>query len=553
MKVVIVGGVAGGASAAARLRRMDEYAEIVLLERGSYLSFANCGLPYYIGGVIKERKKLLVQTPQAFKAVFNVDARVDNQVLEIDRQNKVVLVKNRKTGLEYTEAYDKLILSPGAAPFKPPVPGCDLGGVFSLRNIPDTDAIKGFIDRKHPSRAVVVGGGFIGIELAENLEHLGVKVTLVEMMDQVMAPLDFEMAALVHYHLQAKKLRLALGDGLKAITQVDGGLRVALSSGSRVDADMVILAIGVRPEGQLAQAAGLTLGARGAIATNEHLQTSDPDIYAIGDAVLVTHLLTGQPTNLPLAGPASKQGRLVADHIAGRAVRYKGVQGTSIVKVFDLTVATTGMNGRQLERAGIEYRSAIIHEANHAGYYPGASSMTFKLLFAPDGRLLGAQIVGGDGVDKRIDVVATALRAGLTAFDLEELELCYAPPFGSARDPVNMVGFVASNMLRGDVKTIDWDDVASLEQDRDFILDVRDAAELKAGHIEGMVHIPLAQLRDRLDEVPQDRRVVVYCHAGQRAYYACRMLTQRGFDAVNLNGGFKTYRHAVGRQSNFGD
>jgi NADPH-dependent 2,4-dienoyl-CoA reductase/sulfur reductase-like enzyme/peroxiredoxin family protein/rhodanese-related sulfurtransferase/TusA-related sulfurtransferase len=552
MKVVIVGGVAGGASTATRLRRMDEHAEIVLLERGSYISFANCGLPYYIGGVIHERDSLLVQTPEALRAVFDVDARIESEVIRIDRDAKTVAIRNLKTGHEYDEPYDKLVLSPGAAPFVPPVPGHDLPGVFSLRNIPDMDRIVAFIDEKRPGRAVVIGGGFIGIELAENLHHRGMHVTLVEMMNQVLAPLDYEMAAMVHQHLQFKQVRLALGDGLKAIEPgQEGWLSVVLQSDRRADAEMVILSIGVRPEYKLAQEAGLALGARGTIATNAHLQTSDPDIYAIGDAAEVTNLITGQPTNVPLAGPASKQGRLVADHIAGREVRYRGAQGTAIVKAFDLAVATTGMNQRQLDQAGIECQSAIIHVANHAGYYPGASPMALKLLFTGEGRILGAQIVGIEGVDKRIDVLATALRAGLTVFDLEELELGYAPPYGSTRDPANIVGFVASNMLRGDVHMITWDQIASLDRTKDFLLDVRDPEELTIGAIDGAVNIPLAQLRSRINEIPRDRRIVVYCQAGQRAYFACRTLTQDGFDAVNLSGGYKTYSHAVGRQSNF--
>ncbi len=552
MKVIIVGGVAGGASVAARLRRMDEQAEILLLERGPYISFANCGLPYYVGGVIAERDKLLVQTPEAFRARFNVDVRVLNEVTRIDRAAKQVQVKNLQTGELYVESYDKLVLSPGAAPIVPPLPGVDLPGVFTLRNIPDVDRIVAYLNEKRPARAVVVGGGFIGIELAENLHARGVHVTLVEMLNQVMPPLDYEMAALVHQHLQFKGVRLALNDGIKAIEKGQGNwLSVVLQSDRRADAEMVILAIGVRPECRLAQEAGLELGARGAIVTNVWMQTSDPDIYAIGDAAQVTHIVTGQPTNVPLAGPANKQGHVVADHIVGRDVRYGGVQGTSVVKVFDLTVATTGLNRRQLEQAGISFKSVITHSANHAGYYPGASPMAFKLLFTPEGKILGAQIVGTEGVDKRIDVVATALRAGLTVFDLGELELAYAPPYGSARDPVNVVGLAAANLLRGDVQTIEWDEIAALDRDANYILDVRNAEELTLGMIDGAHHIPLHSLRARINEIPKDRRIVVYCQVGQRGYYACRILAQHGFNVVNLSGGWKTYSHAVGRQSNF--
>jgi NADPH-dependent 2,4-dienoyl-CoA reductase/sulfur reductase-like enzyme/peroxiredoxin family protein/rhodanese-related sulfurtransferase/TusA-related sulfurtransferase len=553
MKVVIVGGVAGGASVATRLRRMNENADIVLLERGPYISFANCGLPYYIGGVIPERDSLLVQTPEALRVSFNIHARTHSEVTAIDRDARTVTVRDANTNREYVESYDKLVLSPGAAPLVPPVPGADLPGVFTLRTIPDMDAIKAFADEKRPSRAVVVGGGFIGLELAENLDHRGVEVTVVEMMNQVLAPLDFEMASMVHQHLQFKHVRLALGDGLKAIEQGEGDwLSVLLQSDRRADAEMVILSVGVRPESQLAKDAGLELGTRGTISTNEFMQTSDPDIYAIGDAAMITHFVSGAPTNIPLAGPASKQGRLVADHIVGLPVSYQGAMGTSIVKVFDLAVATAGLNERQLEGLGIPHRSATIHISNHAGYYPGASPMAFKLVFEPDnGRILGAQIVGIDGVDKRIDVIATAIRSGMSVFDLEQVELAYAPPFGSARDPVNVVGMVASNVVRGDSRFIYWDEIDSLDRSKNFILDVRTPEELAIGSIDGAVNIPLGQLRGRLNEIPKDRRVVIYCQVGQRGYFAYRILAQNGFDAVNLSGGFKTYSHAVERQSNF--
>jgi NADPH-dependent 2,4-dienoyl-CoA reductase/sulfur reductase-like enzyme/rhodanese-related sulfurtransferase len=552
MKVVIVGGVAGGASVATRLRRMDEHAQIVLLERGPYISFANCGLPYYIGGVIPNRDSLLVQTPEAMRTTFAVDARIHHRVTAIDRGAKTISVENTLTGETYRETYDKLVLSPGAAPFVPPILGSQLPNVFVLRTIPDMDEIKSFIDREQPKQAIIVGGGFIGVELAENLHLRGIQVTLVEMMTQILAPLDHEMVAIVHQHLQFVGVRLALGDGLKTIEQQEGRLVVELRSGRRADAGMVILAIGVRPENEIAKKAGLELGVRGTVVTNEYLQTSDPDIYAIGDAAQVIHLVTQQPVNIALAGPASKQGRLVADHIAGKPVRYKGAQGTSIVKVFDLTVASTGLNERQLEQAEIAYQSATIHIANHAGYYPGASPMAFKLLFGPqNGQILGAQIVGKEGVDKRIDVIATAMRAGMTVFDLEEAELAYAPPYGSARDPVNIVGFVASNLLRGDSRMLYWDDIAELDREKVFLLDVRNPDEVAAGAIEGAVNIPLGQLRARLGEIPHDRRILVYCQVGQRAYYAYRILVQNGFEAVNLSGGYKTYSHAVGRQANF--
>ena len=552
MKIVIVGGVAGGASTAARLRRMDETAEIIMLERGPYISFANCGLPYHIGNVIPEREKLLVVTPQDLKEMLDIDSRVNNEVLKIDRTNKSVLIKKLETGEEYVETYDKLVLSPGASPIVPPVPGGDLPGVFTLRNIPDMDKIKTYLDQKKPARAVVVGGGFIGLELAENLHHRGIQVAVVEMMNQVMAPIDYEMAAMVHQHLQFKQVRLALGDGLKAIEKGEGDwMSVVLQSDRRVDVEMVIMSIGVRPENQLAKDAGLELGVRGTIVTNNHMQTSDPDIYALGDAAQVTHLLTGKETSLPLAGPASKQGRIAADHIAGRDVAFKGVMGTSIVKVFDLTVGSTGLNEKQLKQEGLEYKTAIIHASNHAGYYPGAAPMAFKLLFAPDGKIFGAQLVGLEGVDKRVDVVATAIHAGMTVFDLEELELAYAPPFGSSRDPVNLIGFVAANELRGDLKTVSWNEVDKFNRDEIFFLDVRKPEELMLGMIDGAKNIPLQELRQHLNEIPKNKRVVVYCQTGQRSYFACRILKQSGYDVYNLIGGYKTYTHAVGRQSNF--
>ncbi|NSW53820.1 MAG: DsrE/DsrF/DrsH-like family protein [Anaerolineae bacterium] len=551
MKVVIVGGVAGGASTAARLRRMQEDAEIILLERGEYISFANCGLPYHIGGVIPQRDSLLLLTPEEFQEYFTVDARVRHEVVAIDRQKKSVTIKDWQHDRLYTETYDKLVLSPGAAPILPPVPGADLPGVFSLRNIPDMDKIKAYLRDQRPASAVVIGGGFIGIELAENLQHLGLQVTLVEMMNQVMAPLDFDMAALVHNHLDFKHVRLALGDGLKAIESNGSGMHVVLQSGKSVDTEMVIMSIGVRPENMLAREAGLALGQRGTIAANECMQTSDPDIYAIGDACEVTHLVNGQRTTLPLAGPASKQGRIVADHISGRKVAYAGVLGTSVVKVFDLTVAATGMNSRQLAQAGIPFKSATVHVSNHAGYYPGASPLTLKLNYAPDGKILGAQGVGVEGVDKRIDVVATAMHGGVTVYDLEELELSYAPPYGSSRDPINIVGYLAANELRGDVALIQWDEMDKLDPATHFLLDVRDPVELQIGMIEGAVNIPWGELRGRMHELPKDKTIVVYCQVGKRGYFAVRILTQNGFKAVNLSGGYKTYYHATTPQSNF--
>ena len=550
MKTVIIGGVAGGASTATRLRRMDEKAEIIILERGDFISFANCGLPYHIGGVIQERDKLLVITPEKLKQTFNIEARVKHEALSIDTKKKTVSVRDLSNGREYTESYDKLVLSPGASPIIPPVPGVDLPGVFTLRSIPDMDRINDFVTEKQATRAVVVGGGFIGLEIAENLQDRGVQVTIIEMLDQVMAPIDYEMAAMVHQHLDFKHVRLALGDGLKSIA-ADSPLNVTLQSGKVVSTDMVILSVGVRPETSLAKDAGLELGMRGTIAVNDHMQTSNKDIYAIGDAVQVKNIISGKEVNLPLAGPASKQARIVADDIAGRDMTFKGVQGTSIVKVFDLTVAATGLNSKQLADLGLPFKDVIIHVSNHAGYYPGASPMAFKLLFSPEGKIYGAQLVGIEGVDKRVDVIATAIRAGMTVFDLEELELAYAPPYGSARDPINIIGFLAGNILRGDLETVDWNMVDKIDREKNVFLDVRDPEELAIGMIDGSLNIPLGELRQRLDEIPHSKRVVVYCQVGQRGYFATRILKQNGFDAVNLNGGYKTYSHVACKQSNF--
>lgn len=553
MKVIIIGGVAGGASTAARLRRMDEQAEIIMLERGPYISFANCGLPYHIGEVIEDRDKLLVVTPESLKDMLNIDSRVRHEALKIDRKKKSVTVRDLDSGRTYEETYDKLVLSPGAAPVVPPLPGVDLDRVFTLRNLPDMDKIKAFVDEKKPARAVVVGGGFIGLEIAENLQDRGVQVTLIEMLNQVMAPIDYEMAALVHQHLTFKRIRLALGDGLKSIEEGEAGwLKVGLSSGRSVDTEMVILSIGVRPDNALAKEAGLDIGLRGTIVTNEHMQTSDPDIYAVGDAVEVKSRVTNQETTLALAGPASREGRVAADHISGKKPAiFKGVVGTSVVKVFDLTVAAVGLNANALKQAGIPFQDVIVHVSNHAGYYPGASPMALKLLFGEKGQIYGAQAVGIDGVDKRIDVIATAMQSGMTVYDLEDLELAYAPPYSSSRDPVNIIGFTAGNVLRGDAKVMHWDEINQLDRHQATIVDVRLPEELALGMLDGAVNIPLPQIRQQINEIPKDRPVLVYCQTGQRSYFASRVLNQLGFDAYNLTGGYKTYSHAVGRQSNF--
>ncbi|MCD6577046.1 MAG: DsrE/DsrF/DrsH-like family protein [Anaerolineaceae bacterium] len=550
MKIIIIGGVAGGASTATRLRRMNEKAEIIILERGEFISFANCGLPYYIGDVIKERDKLLVVTPQKLLDTFNIDARVRQEAVSIDRKKKTIKIHDLSSGREYTEKYDKLVLSPGATPIIPPIEGKNLPGVFSLRSLPDMDHISDYITEYKPKNAVVVGGGFIGLEIGENLQRRGMEVTILEMLNQVMAPIDYEMAAMVHQHLDFKHIRLALGDGIQSI-QPSQSLSVILQSGKTVETDLVILSVGVRPENTLAKDAGLELGARGAISVNAHMQTSDPDIYGIGDAVSVKNIISGKEVNLPLAGPASKQARIAADHICGKDVSFAGVQGTSIVKVFDLTVASTGLNSKQLKDLGLPFQNAVIHASNHAGYYPNASPLALKLLFSPEGKIYGAQIVGLEGVDKRIDVLATAIHGEMTVFDLEELELAYAPPYGSARDPINIVGFLAGNMLRGDLKTIDWDTVNSLDRSKFTLLDVRDPEELSIGMIEGSLNIPFAELRTRYKELPHSKKIVVYCQVGQRGYFAARILSQLGFDAINLNGGYKTYSHASGQQANF--
>ena len=549
-KIVIVGGVAGGASAAARMRRLDEHAEIILFERGEYISFANCGLPYYIGGEITERSALTLQTPKSFNARFRVDVRVQNEVLSIDRAGKTVSVRNLKTGEDYTESYDKLILSPGAAPVRPAIAGLDSGKIFTLRNIPDTYRIKDFIEENHPKTAAVVGGGYIGVEMAENLANAGVKVTIVEFADHLIAPLDYEMACDVHNHVREKGVRLILGDGVKAIDDTGDGLRITLGSGE-ISADMAILSVGVRPDSQLAQKAGLEVNGRGAILVNAQMQTSDPDIYAVGDAVGITDFVAGKQGYIPLAGPANKQGRIAADNIAGIASSYGGTQGTGILKVFDLTVATTGITEAKAQQEDFPYEKSYTYSASHASYYPGAVNMSVKLLFEKDGgRILGAQIVGFDGVDKRIDVIATAMRAGMTVYDLTKLELAYAPPFSSAKDPVNMAGFVAENVLEGRVKLFHWNEVDTLPRDGSVtLLDVRTAPEFRNGSPAGFINIPLDELRAHIGELDKSKPVYATCQIGLRGYVACRMLSQLGFDCYNLSGGYRLYNSIFGSKN----
>jgi NADPH-dependent 2,4-dienoyl-CoA reductase/sulfur reductase-like enzyme/rhodanese-related sulfurtransferase len=552
MKVVIVGGVAGGASCAARLRRLDEKAEIVLVERGPYVSYANCGLPYHISGVIEKESSLLVATEQTFRTQFAVDCRTRCEVVGISAKKKTVELKNHATGAVTTESYDKLVLSPGAAPIRPPLPGIDLPGIFSVRTVPDAREIREWIERglsdstgEHMStgfqpldkekRAVVVGGGYIGLEMAENLVHRGLEVTLVEMLDQVMAPLDPECARLVERHLEKHGVRLALNDAVAGFKQTaSGSLEVLTKSGKAHPADIVILAIGVRPETALAKMAGIEIGQRGGIRVDEQMRTSNPDIFAVGDAVEVKDFVTGEWSLIPLAGPANRQGRIAADVIAGRVSRFRGTQGTSVIGVFGATVATTGANEKLLIRLGHkDFEKVYLFPNSHAGYYPGAKTIVLKVIFRKsDGRLLGAQALGQDGVEKRIDALAMAIQMGATVYDLEEAELCYAPPFGSAKDPVNFAGMVPADVLRGDMPLCHWDSV-----DGGFLLDVRNPAELAVEHVAGAINIPLPELRTRLGELPRDREILVICRSAQRAYYATRILLQNGFKVRNISGG----------------
>lgn len=542
MKLVIVGGVAGGATAAARARRLNEHAEIVLFERGEFISFANCGLPYYIGDVIKKRQDLLVTTPKDFQDRYAIDVRVFSEVTAIDRSAKTVTVKNLASGETYRETYDKLILAPGAEPVKPALAGIDLENIFNLRNIPDMDRIKAFVDQKRPESAVVVGGGFIGLEMAENLVHRGVNITIVERFDHVMPPLDHEMAGLVHAYLEEKGVDCIRSDGIKSFAEQSGRLAVETEKGRRLLCDLVIVCVGIRPENRLAKDAGLEIGHMGGIRVDAAMRTSDPDIYAVGDAAEIFDYLTGRRTTTPLAGPANKQGRIAADNIMGRSSTFRGTLGTSVVKIFDATLASTGLNEKILKAHDIPYLVSYTHSGSHASYYPGAEMMAVKLLFAPNnGKILGAQIFGKEGVDKRIDVIATAIHGSMTVFHLEELELAYAPPYSSAKDPVNIAGFVAANLIRGDVRNINWDALAGCDPDKDVLLDVRNRNELKqSGEIKGALHIPLHDLRNRLAGLDPKKRYIPFCAVGLRGYIAHRILTQHGFDSRNLSGGFRT-------------
>ncbi|WP_050926325.1 FAD-dependent oxidoreductase [Vibrio harveyi] len=563
-KIVIIGGVAGGASAAARARRLSEDAEIIMFERGPFVSFANCGLPYHIGGDIQERSKLLLQTPESFLARFNVDVRVMNEVVSINRQDKTVTVKNLLDGSEYQESYDFLLLSPGAGPVVPPIPGIDNPLTHSLRNIPDMDRIIKTIETNKVEHATVVGGGFIGLEMMEAFHQLGVKTTLVEMADQVMTPVDREMAGFAHAEIREKGVDLRLGVALSSVEFVanqsvanieageddthqhlQGKLTLSLNNGDQLDTDILIMAIGVRPETKLAQEAGLQIGALGGIYTNEYMQSSDPSIYAVGDAVEEKDFVTGEQTLVPLAGPANRQGRMAADNMLGRQETYQGTQGTAICKIFDLAVASTGKNEKQLKRENIAYEKVYVHTASHASYYPGAETVSFKMLFDPaTGKILGAQAVGKDGVDKRIDVMAVAQRAGMTVEQLQHLELTYAPPYGSAKDVINQAAFVANNIIKGDATAIHFDEIDNLSENQ-VLLDVRNPGELESvGFIEGAINIPVDQLRQRMNELPKDKEIVIYCQVGLRGNVAYRQLVNSGFKARNLLGGYRTYKFA---------
>ena len=543
MKVVIVGGVAGGATAAARIRRLDEQAEIVVFERSGYISYANCGLPYYIGDVITERSALTLQTPESFFSRFRVTMKVRHEVMAIHPERKTVSVKNLETGDEFEESYDKLLLSPGAKPTQPRLPGVGLNKLFTLRTVEDAFRIKEFIRTNHPKSAVLAGGGFIGLELAENLRELGMEVTIVQRPKQLMNPFDPDMAAFIHNEMRKHGVKLALGHTVEGFEERDGGVDVLLKDEQPLHADLVVLAIGVTPDTHLAKEAGLELGIKGSILVNDRMETTVPDIYAVGDAVQVKHFVTGQDALISLAGPANKQGRIAADNICGGDSRYTGSQGSSVIKIFDMTAATTGINETNAKNAGLDVDKVILSPMSHAGYYPGGKVMTMKVVFEKETfRLLGAQIVGYEGVDKRIDVLATAIRAGLKATELKELELSYAPPYSSAKDPVNMAGFMIGNIANGVLKQWHLEDAATLPRDGSVtLLDTRTAQEYSRGHIDGFANIPVDELRERLGELDKSKPVYVICQSGLRSYIACRILSGNGYDCYNFSGGFRFY------------
>lgn len=546
MKTIIIGGVAGGASAAARLRRLDETCEIVILERGDFISFANCGLPYYIGGAITDKNNLTLQTPESFRKRFNIDVRVNNEAVKISPEEKTVTVKNLKSGEIYTESYDNLILSPGAEPIKPNIEGIDSNTVFTLRNIPDTLKIKEYIEKSKPKSAVVIGGGYIGVEMAENLKEAGLDVSVVELADHLIAPLDFDMAADVHRYIKSKGIKLYLNNGVKAID----GNTVILQNGT-IDAEMIIMSVGVRPETALAKDCGIEVNRRGSIIVDRHMKTNIQNIYAVGDAVEAEDFITKSPAFIPLAGPANKQGRIAADNICDINSEYTGTQGSAVLKLFDMTVATTGINEKSAAAAGIDYDKTYIYSGSHASYYPGASNMSIKALWDKKTlKIIGAQIVGFDGVDKRIDVLASSIRFGAKITDLKNLELCYAPPFGSAKDPVNMLGFVAENIITGKMKQFFWNDVEKLPRDGSVtLLDVRTVTEVKRGRIDGFINIPLDSLRERIEEIPKDKPAYLHCHSGLRSYIALCILKGNGYDCFNLAGGWRLYESVINEKT----
>lgn len=546
MKTIIIGGVAGGASAAARLRRLDEACEIVILERGDFISFANCGLPYYIGGAITDKNNLTLQTPESFRKRFNIDVRVNNEAVKISPEEKTVTVKNLKSGEIYTESYDNLILSPGAEPIKPNIEGIDSNTVFTLRNIPDTLKIKEYIEKSKPKSAVVIGGGYIGVEMAENLKEAGLDVSVVELADHLIAPLDFDMAADVHRYIKSKGIKLYLNNGVKAID----GNTVILQNGT-IDAEMIIMSVGVRPETALAKDCGIEVNRRGSIVVDRHMKTNIQNIYAVGDAVETEDFITKSPAFIPLAGPANKQGRIAADNICGINSEYTGTQGSAVLKLFDMTVATTGINEKSASAAGIDYDKTYIYSGSHASYYPGASNMSIKALWDKKTlKIIGAQIVGFDGVDKRMDVLASSIRFGAKITDLANLELCYAPPFGSAKDPVNMLGFVAENIITGKMKQFFWNDVEKLPRDGSVtLLDVRTVTEVRRGRIDGFINIPLDSLRERIKEIPKDKPIYLHCHSGLRSYIALCILKGNGYDCFNLAGGWRLYESVINEKT----
>ncbi len=546
MKVIIVGGVAGGASAAARLRRNDENAEIIILERGDYISYANCGLPYFIGGEIKQKSALTLQTPQSFFNRFNIDVRVKNEVLSINKDKKTVTVKNIGENTIFEESYDKLIISPGAEPIIPPIEGIKSEKIFTLRNIPDTYKIDEFIKKNNPKKAVVVGGGYIGVEMAENLKNVGIDVTIVELAEHLIGPLDFDMACDVHNYIKTKGINYILNNGVKSFEEINDLIKVNLNTGE-IEVDFVIMSVGVRPDTKFLSNSGIELDKRGSIVVNDHMQTNVENIYAVGDAVQVKNFVTDSFDFIPLAGPANKQGRIAADNICGFNKKYKKTQGTAILKIFDMTVATTGINEKTAKNNGFNFEKVFLFSSSHASYYPGANNMSIKILFEKvTGRILGAQLVGFDGVDKRCDIFAQAIRNNLTAEDLTELELAYAPPFSSAKDPTNMAGYVIENVLTEKVKQYHWHDVENISKNKNnFMLDVRTEYEYALGNIEGTKNIPVDELRNRLNELDKNKTIYVNCQSGLRSYIACRILSQNGFDCYNLAGGYRLYHSVI--------